>query len=132
MRAHLGTYPAEFYYRFLRPHKCRTHNYVSTSAENGPAMAGPAGPVPAPMHCFTQYSTPVIRVTQHSVYNESKMSTYPCYIPPQTPACTFDALTSSPSIFYETLMHPATHSGSPHNALHSPSNIIHDQMLPCD
>ena len=23
--------------------------YVSTSAENGPAMAGPAGPVPAPM-----------------------------------------------------------------------------------
>ena len=33
-----------------RPHKSRTHNYVSTSAENGPAMAGPAGPVPAPMH----------------------------------------------------------------------------------
>ena len=29
--------------------KCRTHNYVSTSAENGPAMAGPAGPVPVPM-----------------------------------------------------------------------------------
>ena len=28
---------------------CRTRNYVSTSAENGPAMAGPAGPVPAPM-----------------------------------------------------------------------------------
>ena len=25
-------------------------NYVSTSAENGPAMAGPAGPVPAPVH----------------------------------------------------------------------------------
>ena len=23
--------------------------YVSTSVENGPAMAGPAGPVPAPM-----------------------------------------------------------------------------------
>ena len=24
-------------------------NYVSTLAENGPAIAGPAGPVPAPM-----------------------------------------------------------------------------------
>ena len=46
MRAHLGTYPAEFYYSNSRLHKCRTHNYVSTSAENGPAMAGP---VPAPM-----------------------------------------------------------------------------------
>ena len=33
------------------PHKGQTHNYVSTSAENGPAMAGPAGPFPAPMLC---------------------------------------------------------------------------------
>ena len=33
----------------MRPHKSRMHNYVSSSAENGPAMAGPAGPVPAPM-----------------------------------------------------------------------------------
>ena len=50
------------------------------------------------------------------------MSTYPCYIPPQTLAWrTFDALTSSLGIFYETLMHPTTCSGSPHNALHSPS-----------
>ena len=49
MRAHLGKYPAEFYYSNSRPHKCRTRNYVSTSAENGPAMAVPAGPVPAPM-----------------------------------------------------------------------------------
>ena len=40
MRAHLGTYPAEFYYSNSRLHKCRTRNYVSTSAENGPAMAG--------------------------------------------------------------------------------------------
>ena len=40
---------AEFYYSNSRLHKCRTRNYVSTSAENGPAMAGPAGPVPAPM-----------------------------------------------------------------------------------
>ena len=46
MRAYLGTYHAEFYYGNSRPHKCQT---VSTSAENGPAMAGPAGPVPAPM-----------------------------------------------------------------------------------
>ena len=49
MRAHLGTYPAEFYDSNSRLHKCRTCNYVSTSAENGPAMAGPAGPVPAPI-----------------------------------------------------------------------------------
>ena len=31
------------------------------------------------------------------------------------------ALTSSQGIFYETLMHTATRSRSPHNALHSPS-----------
>ena len=49
MCAHLGTYPAKFYYSNSRPHKCRTRNYVLTLAENGPAMAGPAGPVPAPM-----------------------------------------------------------------------------------
>ena len=42
---------SEFYYSNSRLHKCRTRNYVSTSAENGPAMAGPAGPVPAPM-CY--------------------------------------------------------------------------------
>ena len=45
--------PAKFYYSNSRPHKCRTRNYVSTSAENGPAMAGPAGPVPAPMLSLT-------------------------------------------------------------------------------
>ena len=39
----------EFYYSSSRLHKCRTRNYVSNSAENGPAIAGPAGPVPAPM-----------------------------------------------------------------------------------
>ena len=32
-----------------RPHKSRTHKYDSPLPENGPAMAGPAGPVPAPM-----------------------------------------------------------------------------------
>ena len=41
--------PAKFYYSNSRPHKCRTCNYVSNSAESGPAMTGPAGPVPAPM-----------------------------------------------------------------------------------
>ena len=46
MRAHF----AKFYYSNSRPHKCRTCNYVSTLAENSPAMAGPAGPVPAPMN----------------------------------------------------------------------------------
>ena len=69
----------------------------------------------------TPYTTPAITATRHSVYNELKISAYPCYIAPQTPACTFDALTSSPSIFYETLMHHATRSGSPRNALLSPS-----------
>ena len=29
MRAHVGTYPAEFFYSNSRPHKCRTRNYVS-------------------------------------------------------------------------------------------------------
>ena len=49
---------SEFYYSNSRLHKCRTRNYVSTSAENGPAMAGPAGPVPAPMIdlLYTSYS----------------------------------------------------------------------------
>ena len=56
-RAYLGTYRAEFYYSNLRPHKCQTRNYVSTLAENGPAMAGPAGPVPAPMHRCTVFKT---------------------------------------------------------------------------
>ena len=32
-----------------RPHKSRTDNYVSTLAKNGLAVAGPVGPVPAPM-----------------------------------------------------------------------------------
>ena len=42
--------PAKFYYSNLRTHKCRSCiKYVSTSAENDPAMAGPAGPVLAPM-----------------------------------------------------------------------------------
>ena len=38
-----------------RPHKIRTQNYVSTSAENGPAVAGPAGLVPAPMISHDPY-----------------------------------------------------------------------------
>ena len=55
MRAHLRTYPAEFYYSssvWERDHTKVEHiiSYVSTLAENGPAMAGPAGPVLAPMH----------------------------------------------------------------------------------
>ena len=53
MRAHVRTYPAEFYYSssvWERDHtKVERIIYVSTLAENGPAMAGPAGPVPAPM-----------------------------------------------------------------------------------
>ena len=49
MRAHLGTYLPNFTTAIREPHKCRMRNYVSTLAENGPAMAGPAGLVPAPM-----------------------------------------------------------------------------------
>ena len=37
---------------------------------------------------------------------------------------TLAALTSSPGIFSEIQMHPATRSHSPHNAAHSPSFII--------
>ena len=33
----------------MRPHKSQMHNYISASVENGPAMAGPARPVPASM-----------------------------------------------------------------------------------
>ena len=51
---HLRAYSAGFYYsKFslgMRPHKSQTHNYVTTLAENGPAMARRAGPVPAPIH----------------------------------------------------------------------------------
>ena len=46
---------ALFYYRNLRLHKCRTRNYVSTSAEN---MARPAGPVPAPMCSYNLGNEP--------------------------------------------------------------------------
>ena len=54
MRAHLHLYPAGFYYSssvWERDHTKveRVISYVSTSAENGPAMAGPAGPVSALM-----------------------------------------------------------------------------------
>ena len=36
--------------------KSNIDNYVSTSAENGPAMAGPAGPVLAPMPSKVAFS----------------------------------------------------------------------------
>ena len=45
-------YPAGFYYSSSsgnKAHKSRIHNYVSTLAKNGWAMAGPVGPVPVPM-----------------------------------------------------------------------------------
>ena len=73
--------------------------------------------------------TPAIRDTWHNVYSEPKMSTYPRYTPPQTLAYTFDALTFSPGIFYETLMHPSTRSGSPHNALHYVSRISYVSLI---
>ena len=41
----------------MRPHKvAHVISYVSTWTENGPAMAGPAGPVPAPMLIVLLYS----------------------------------------------------------------------------
>ena len=58
MRAHLRLYPAGFYYSssvWERDHtkvECII-SYVSTLVDNAPAMAGPAGMVPAPM---TSYS----------------------------------------------------------------------------
>ena len=52
MRAHLRTCPARFYYTTTgiqsRNETTKKLN-ASTSAENGSAMAGPAGPVLAPM-----------------------------------------------------------------------------------
>ena len=49
----LCTYPAGFYYSnsvWERDHtKVERMNHVSTSAENGPTMARPAGPVPVAM-----------------------------------------------------------------------------------
>ena len=46
----------------MRPHKSRTHTFVSNSAENGPAMAGPAGLVPAPMwrRCFRRWAASIL------------------------------------------------------------------------
>ena len=52
MRIYVRTLPAIYYSNsesvYEQDHT-RMHTFVSTSAENGPAMAGPAGPVPAPM-----------------------------------------------------------------------------------
>ena len=49
MHAHLGTYLPNFTTAIRDHTNVERVNYVSTSAENGPAMAGLAGPVPAPM-----------------------------------------------------------------------------------
>ena len=46
IRAHLRTCP-QCLCLATRPER----KIVSTLTENGPAMAGPAGPVPAPMYC---------------------------------------------------------------------------------
>ena len=59
MRAHLRTYFAGFYYSNsfslgTRPHKSQS----TTSAENGPAMAVPAGPVPAPISLLNRFAPP--------------------------------------------------------------------------
>ena len=50
-RFYVRMYPAGFYYSNIQSGNETTqkHNYVWPSAENGPAMAGPAGPVLAPM-----------------------------------------------------------------------------------
>ena len=53
IRAHLHTYPAGFYYSNSVWEQDHTKVDVSTSAENGPAMAGPARPVLAPMECHS-------------------------------------------------------------------------------
>ena len=57
-----------------RPHKSQMHNYVSTSAENGSAMAGLAGPaglVPAPMN-YTPGTYIVHRQLVNINYNYKK------------------------------------------------------------
>ena len=52
MRAHLRTCPGRFYYTttgIQSGNETTKNSNASTSAENDSAMAGPAGPVPAPM-----------------------------------------------------------------------------------
>ena len=85
---------AKFYYSNSRPHKCRTRNYVSTSAENGPAMAGPAGPVPAPMwlydsgvrgnSCVQTSCCKVLArfVSRHGRVRNAPINVKPYYTPP--------------------------------------------------
>ena len=66
MRADLGMYPAEFYYSNSRLHKCRTCNYVSTSAENGLAMAGlPDQPDRFRRLCYNSTSMFIILTLAH-------------------------------------------------------------------
>ena len=52
MRAHLGMYLPNFT-TAIRDHT-NVERVIMSSAENGPAMAGPAGPVPAPMQSGSQ------------------------------------------------------------------------------
>ena len=52
MHAHLRMCPARFYYTttgIQSGNETTQNSNASTSAENGSTMAGPAGPVPAPM-----------------------------------------------------------------------------------
>lgn len=72
---------------------------------------------------ISKYKDPLQRLETPDIVctDEPKMSRFPCYFPSQTLVCTFDALTSSQGIFYETLLHHATHSGWLNNALHSTS-----------
>ena len=85
MRAHLRTYPAEFYYSssvWEQDHTKVERIIMSQLRENGPAMAGPAGPVPAPMYSDSNFATKIF-LSVHSEssfatdYSESKMIVHP-------------------------------------------------------
>ena len=55
-------------------------NYVLTSAENGPAMAGPDGPVPAPMviHAVVYICHTILICTLHCTLKPNDVSSTPC------------------------------------------------------
>ena len=65
MRVHLRMYPAGFYCSTIQLQSwnetTQKHNYVSPSAENGPAMAGPSGSVPVPMLQILKKIVPTIQ-----------------------------------------------------------------------
>ena len=75
MHAHLHTYSACIQ-SGNETNKSQTHNYVSPSAENGPAMTSPAGPVPAPMSMSK--TEPHVFPTAFQIYMFEQLQLHTC------------------------------------------------------